>query len=483
MSAAADAIDNMTKAGAMPCVAPSGTATCPEGRIRIGVFFDGTNNNQWRDWPNGIADSRTPDKDDNGPTNVAKLWYLYREIGDIQKRVYHHGVGTDSHGITGMDRAGPNRQATDSAGNPDAGTEDTAYDWRGNGFGAGGKARTTWGLKHLSEFFSKNTNPLAKEKLVEVYGFSRGAAISRDFINRVLLEGIDNLKDKSGFRYITVPGGGRMGGGYGGGQQTVRVPAFQRHKDVIIHFLGAFDTVASFGLGGLQSGDSLAGYNLFIDHTKVKHTVHMIAEDEIRGNFPVTSLFMDPKNQSSQDRYQFQSTMIEIWYPGVHCDIGGAYLYVPMVPAVPARTGYTTSGYGHVQSYTIPAKPAVPAKGREMSHIPLEDMHKASVDQGVPLKDLTVLPENLRNVPENLRSAYNHYNSYRAGTDFNIGRRYIQNFASSDYHARFYVQRAAQPSVVNLQTFYIHDSRWGIDKLYNREQRTVLFMGPQPTEG
>ncbi len=159
MSAAAEAINNMAKAGAMPCVAPSGTATCPEGRIRMGVFFDGTNNNQWRDWPNGIADSKTPDKDDNGPTNVAKLWYLYIDIGDIQKRVYHHGVGTDSHRIKGMDKAGADRQATDSYGKRDAGTDDTAYDWRGNAFGAGGKARTVWGLKHLSEFFSKNNNP------------------------------------------------------------------------------------------------------------------------------------------------------------------------------------------------------------------------------------------------------------------------------------------------------------------------------------
>lgn len=479
MSAAAEAINNMAKAGAMPCVAPSGTATCPEGRIRMGVFFDGTNNNQWRDWPNGVADSRTPDKDDNGPTNVAKLWYLYTDIGDIQKRVYHHGVGTDSHRIRGMAQAGADRQATDSAGRRDAGTDDTAYDWRGNAFGGGGKARTIWGLKHLSEFFSKNNNPLAAEKLVEVYGFSRGAAIARDFINRVILEGVDNLKDKSGFRYISVPNMGRMGGGYGG-QQTVRVPAFQRHQNIILHFVGVFDTVASFGLGGLQAGDAIANYNFFIDHTKVKHTVHMIAEDEIRGNFPVTSLFPDPRQEGDEKRYTYKDNMVELWYPGVHCDIGGAYLYVPMVPEVPAHTGYSVGPHGGMATYNIPVKPAVPPKERELSHIPLEDMHKASVDQGVPLKPLTTLPENLRNVPSRLRNAYNAYDAYRSDTDFNIGRRYIQNHDSTPYHQRFYVQRAAQPSVIALQTYYIHDSRWGIDKLYNRQQRTVLYMGPQP---
>ncbi len=107
-------------------------------------------------------------------------------------------------------------------------------------------------------------------------------------------------------------------------------------------------------------------------------------------------------------------------------------------------------------------------------------MYKASTDQGVPLKPLSALPENLRNVPKKLRDAYNAYDSYRSGTPFNIGKRYIQNNDSKPYHQMFYVERAAQPSVIELQTYYIHDSRWGIDKLYNRQQRTVLYMGPQP---
>ena len=176
MSAAVEALNSMAKAGAMPCQTPSGTAQCPSGRIRIGVFFDGTGNNMWRDWPNGEKNVPNPEGKLNGPTNVAKLWRLYIDKPDIQKRVYHHGVGTDSHGTKGEEKLPKSLQSTDANGNMDPGTPYKAWDATGEKLGYGGKERTDWALKTLAEFFSKNTNPLATEKLVESYGFSRGAA-------------------------------------------------------------------------------------------------------------------------------------------------------------------------------------------------------------------------------------------------------------------------------------------------------------------
>ena len=472
MSAAEVAIDSMSKAGAMPCTAPSGTATCPEGRIRMGVFFDGTGNNQWRDWPHGVAQTPNPKGKFTGPTNVAKLWRLYIDIGDIQKRVYHHGPGTDSDGTDAAKKLPQNQQPTDSNGRLDEGTDDTSFDWRGMLFGAGGKARTTWGLKHLSEFFSKNNNPLAKEKLVDVYGFSRGAAIGRDFINRALLEGVDNLKDKSGFRYVTMPSGGR------GGVTTVRVPAYVRHQHVIFNFLGAFDTVASFGLGGKQMGNDLAGYNFFINHNDVRHTVHMVAEDEVRSLFPVSSLFMDPKLAGSQNPSDYKSTMVELWYPGAHSDVGGSYLPIPMVPGKPARTDYIYTDFG-ATPYEVAAVAPTPPIQPELAHIPLRDMHKASVDQGVPLKPLSAMgPAHLWTIPGELLSQYNAYSGYRQGTPYGIGKRYIQNFIVETYLPMF-AARAVQPSVASLRINYMHDTRMFLDK-GKKHKRTVLYMGPQP---
>src|SRR5262249_26779435 len=98
MSVAQTILEGMTNAQSLDCIEPEGDEKCPLGRIRIGVFFDGTNNSMYRDWPNALKDG--PDKSwgtfDNGPTNVAKLWKVFRERLPLQKRVYHHGVGTDS---------------------------------------------------------------------------------------------------------------------------------------------------------------------------------------------------------------------------------------------------------------------------------------------------------------------------------------------------------------------------------------------------
>src|SRR5689334_5513932 len=143
MSAAEQAINNMAAAQAMPRIPPSGVETCPVGRVRIGVFFDGTNNSMYRD---RATDAQNPQKGQgNAITNVVKLYDVYQEEGTVLKKIYHHGVGTDS-----------------TSGNH--GAPEKEYDWMGNAFGAGGKARVEWGLKQLADFFTNNNNYLAKEK-------------------------------------------------------------------------------------------------------------------------------------------------------------------------------------------------------------------------------------------------------------------------------------------------------------------------------
>ena len=438
-TAAEQAINNMTAAQAMPCAAPSGTATCPEGRIRIGVFFDGTNNSMYRDRgtnPNVVSENNTI-------TNVVKLHDLYRQQGSIQTRIYHHGVGTDSSAPRGV------------------GTADRAYDWRGNAFGAGGKARVAWGLQQLSEFFSRGTNHLAREKLFDTYGFSRGAAIARDFVNNVRTKGLDNLSRRNGWKYRSV------------GRAVIREPAYHRHSGVIAWFLGVFDTVASFGLGGLESGNDLAGYDLFVDHTWVRRTVHMAGEDEIRGNFPLSSLFMDPNNAGSQRPSAYRDVMIEVWYPGVHSDVGGGYVMVAEVPARPARTEYIPNGYGMPTPVRYPAEPYRPPIKPDLSRIPLRDMHRASVRAGVPLNALPN-PQG----PADLEREYANYDAYRSSKPYH--GRYIQTFPSEQYRRMYYEERDRAASIAYLKQHYIHDSRWSTDRLLDRKQRTVLYMGPQP---
>jgi hypothetical protein len=463
MNAAEKIIANMTAAQALATAAPGGTTQCPKGTIRIGVFFDGTNNSMFRDFPNGEKDAPGMHwaDDANGPTNVAKLWKVFVVEEPVQRRVYHVGVGTDStialQKDAKFDDGKPMAQDTQVA------EKDRTLDVRGNAFGGGGKARVEWGMTQLADFFSLGTNPLATKKLIDTYGFSRGAAIARDFVNTALTRRIDNTNIKTGTRLKVV--------GVGRSTHFVEVPTYQAHDNVIHEFLGVFDTVASFGAGGPAWADSLAGYNFYIDHTRIETTVHMIAEDEIRGNFPVTSLFMEPKNGPIPQ----PGNMKEIWYPGVHCDVGGAYLTVPMKDAVKEHTELRSAGRG-VYRYTVPAKDAVPEIQPHLAHIPLHDMHDASVKSGVPL---SALPGGyLYDIPGDLTNYYGGYDDYRAGQFYAQERIYLQSWASQQYRD-MRKDRAANKSFADLAIHFLHDSRWPLDKLFDRQQRTVHYMAPQ----
>src|SRR5262245_35241562 len=119
---------------------------------------------------------------------------------------------------------------------------------------------------------------LAGDDKIDVIGFSRGAAIALDFVNKVHRDGI---RDASG-------------------RVVVQKPA--------IRFLGLFDVVAAFGVANL--GFLLAEFNplhhlLLPDN--VEHCYHAMALDERRPSFV---------NQRIVGAY-------EVWFRGAHSDIGG----------------------------------------------------------------------------------------------------------------------------------------------------------------
>src|SRR5262245_47849709 len=206
MGAATQAHANFANALSFPVQAPGGTGTCPVGRIRYGIFFDGTGNNMYRDWgktpeervpkdlnkiPAGISFS----DDDGGPTNVAKLYELFIEDKPLQEKGYHIGPGGGYESSTNKPSGFLQRaQSLWENYGPDQ--------WFGGGFGAGSSGREDWGIDVLTEFFNKAKNQLAKEKRVDTFGFSRGAAIARDFINKVKSAGIDNHQQPDGYKYI-----------------------------------------------------------------------------------------------------------------------------------------------------------------------------------------------------------------------------------------------------------------------------------------
>ena len=152
----------------------------------------------------------------------------------------------------------------------------------GTRFGFAGKViGGTWGAGWLSRINTAYTQVCASYKagdtVIDVIGFSRGAAIALDFVNKAAKEGI------------------RCDG-----------KLVDPHPD--IRFVGLFDVVAAFGVANL--GLLFTEFNPLHHLTlpdNVKHCFHAMSLDERRVNF---------ENTRVDGAY-------EVWFRGVHSDIGG----------------------------------------------------------------------------------------------------------------------------------------------------------------
>jgi uncharacterized protein (DUF2235 family) len=126
--------------------------------------------------------------------------------------------------------------------------------------GLGARARVNDALRALA------TNLANGDRVVDVVGFSRGAAIALHFANCVA----------------------------------------ERYNGQAVRFLGLFDTVPSFGIPG---NDIDWGWKLGYPAT-AERCVHAMAMDEARYNFPLHRVPKDAR-------------LTEMWFRGVHSDVGG----------------------------------------------------------------------------------------------------------------------------------------------------------------
>jgi hypothetical protein len=148
------------------------------------------------------------------------------------------------------------------------------------------------------------------EKLtLDVFGFSRGAASARTFINDAM----------SGRKTLLA------GKALSGNDESTTVKAQLEGKgftvnEVKVCFAGLFDTVSSYGLGMVTDQLDIthdAANNvkaLSLDAVALAEEVlHLAAADEHRFNFSLTSIRSAGSNGC------------EIFLPGAHADIGGGY--------------------------------------------------------------------------------------------------------------------------------------------------------------
>lgn len=122
---------------------------------------------------------------------------------------------------------------------------------------------------------------------LSIFGFSRGAALARVFSNEILKE-----CEVDSENHLTYHG-----------------------IHLRIHFLGLFDTVASFGVPSANMDGNFREKNLTVP-VRVERCVHYIAAHELRFSFPVDLIRKHGK---------LAPGWVEDVFPGVHSDVGGGY--------------------------------------------------------------------------------------------------------------------------------------------------------------
>jgi hypothetical protein len=230
--------------------------------LHFSVFFDGTGNNQY--------DELAKSADERALSNVAKLFAAHKfELSGGIVRHYIPGVGTRY---------------------PDIGDSGSSM---GKAIGTGADLRVKKALDLLDEEIAKVP---AQQKIllinVVVFGFSRGAAQARAFIRDLAVKCV---ADDGAYKYRGWP--------------------------LRIAFSGLFDTVCSaYDSMSSATVSTNGGHNGWARDMKlpplVEQSVHMVAAHEARLRFPLDSTRIDAA---------YPDNTVEIWYPGVHSDVGGGY--------------------------------------------------------------------------------------------------------------------------------------------------------------
>lgn len=195
--------------------------------------FDGTWNTRKDDEDHGIKN-----------TNVVRFFDAYHNRSN-KNDLYVAGVGTRFKAIGAV---------------------------LGGAFGLGVLPRINEAYDRLCE------NWAANDTVIDIVGFSRGAATTLDFCHLLLKRGIRRP-----------------------GSDDVVEP------NPPINFLGVWDVVAGFGLANLGALDLNIGHHLSLPKAQLKYCFHAMALDERRPSFLPTRL----------------KGAYEVWFRGVHSDVGG----------------------------------------------------------------------------------------------------------------------------------------------------------------
>jgi uncharacterized protein (DUF2235 family) len=302
----------LQRTAALACTLPTDGKPRCAGQVHVGIFFDGTGNNMAEDFDK-------PPPEQRKHSNVVRLFQAHRaRESEGFFRYYIPGVGTpfteiaDDGQYFGLNRGSafaargerrilwafmqllnaPHRYVKNADLLPPARAGHIAQTLGSAGSPA---AQRRMALRSWQDQLSaalKDQKPTVTQINVSVFGFSRGAAQARAFVNWL-------------FEVCEQQGGGHTFAG----------------MPIRLHFLGIFDTVASVGIANLYENEVFTGHQAWADRNMrinpaVEQCVHFVAGHEVRACFPLDSVRVDG---------HYPGNAMEIMYPGAHSDVGGGY--------------------------------------------------------------------------------------------------------------------------------------------------------------
>lgn len=188
--------------------------------------------------------------------------------------------------------------------------------WYGLAIGAG----LAWKVQEAYSFLMDYWEPGDK---VFMFGFSRGAYTVRVLAGLLHLLGLMphgnyNLVPYAWLLYASRGGSDAIPASYwqlcGEFRQTFarRTTVEDHDRHFRVHFLGLWDTVSSVGWAWDPKKNLFTAENPSIDII-----LHAVSVDE-RRRFFRQNLMSKKDGETEQD-------LLEFWFPGVHCDVGGGY--------------------------------------------------------------------------------------------------------------------------------------------------------------
>jgi hypothetical protein len=443
--------ENMQRANALACTMPQDNKPACSGQVFVGIFFDGTGNNMRNDY-----ESLPPEKRKH--TNVVKIFQTYPSTEEKSGhfRFYIPGVGTPFPEIGDVK---PVKTSFTAAEKAEAATKSGAI--LGSTAGEDAEPRIIWAFTRLLNAphqFVFNDAPLIPDGLAKdianvtggigqpgagrrsvlnnwqdklkaalegkkpkveqinlsVFGFSRGSAEARAFVNWL-------------FEVCKQEGGGWTFAG-------IRIR---------VQFLGIFDTVASVGLANLFDNGLLAGHQSWADdnleiHPGVERCVHYVAGHEVRACFP---------SDSVRIKSSYPSNAMEVMYPGSHSDVGGGY--------PPGALGVS------------------PTPDAFMAIIPGVNMYHEARKSGVPLWEWDSLPKGLQKSLTPSPTVVKDFNAYLAAA--NIGNGPIEELARK-HMAMFFSYRFKNINSNDYYRTKLYQQATDKDKSYLYTTQRSLFL-------